>query len=152
MNALRRTTTVLMLGSLVALACGPKSETVGDLGGLVSGQPGTNLYTTADPGESTPLERPYEIAPPLVPHSVAGLEITRKSNDCIDCHLDGEELEEGHVATKIPPSHFVNTYTGEQSKGSVVGRRYQCLQCHVPQTSASFPPGAREGAMDGSGN
>jgi len=125
----------MLLGGLLALACGPKSQQVPDLDGLATGKPGMNTYTTAEPGETTVLERPYEIAPPLVPHSVADLVIDRATNECLDCHMDGDELDEGHVATKVPSSHFVNEYSGFKSTGNVAGNRYYCLQCHVPQAA-----------------
>ncbi|MFQ6105144.1 MAG: nitrate reductase cytochrome c-type subunit [Candidatus Glassbacteria bacterium] len=102
--------------------------------GLATGQPGMNIYPTDQPGETTLLERPYSIAPPMVPHDVTGLEISRFSNDCLGCHLEGVEVSEGHVATKVPTSHFSNEYTGEEKEGMIVGIRYNCLQCHVPQS------------------
>ena len=143
MKKLRWSGAALPLLGLAALACGPKGEQVSDLSGLSTGQPGINTYTAAEPGESTVLERPYDIAPPLVPHAVDGLVISRTTNDCLDCHVDGDELDDGHVATKIPPSHFVNAYTGSKSTTDVVGNRYYCLQCHVPQADATFPSGKR---------
>lgn len=106
---------------------------------LKSGAPGMNEFDANDPGESTLLERAYLIAPPMVSHNVEDLEITRDNNDCISCHLEGDELDEGHVATKIPASHYVNEYSGEKSEETVVGIRYNCLQCHVPQANAPFP-------------
>jgi nitrate reductase cytochrome c-type subunit len=107
--------------------------------GLARGEAGMNTYPAGDPGETTVLNRPYETAPPLVPHSIEGLTITRSTNDCLDCHLEGDELDEGHVATKVPASHFVNPYTGAEVKNEVTGTRYMCLQCHVPQAEAIFP-------------
>jgi len=107
--------------------------------GLATGELGMNIYPAHDPGETAVLDRPYETAPPLVPHSIEGLTINRAANDCLDCHLEGDELDEGHVATKVPPSHFVNQYTGAVAKNGVTGTRYMCLQCHVPQAEAEFP-------------
>ena len=107
--------------------------------GLATGEPGMNIYPAGDPGETAVLDRPYETAPPLVPHTIEGLTINRAANDCLDCHLEGDELDEGHVATKVPPSHFVNKYTGAEAKNGVTGTRYLCLQCHVPQAEAEFP-------------
>lgn len=98
------------------------------------GQPGMNTYPTSAPGQTKKLERPYNGAPPLIPHSVEGLGITRSSNDCLSCHSEGIEVEKGHIATKVPPSHYVNEYTGEQTKEQVIGLRYNCIQCHVPQS------------------
>ena len=107
--------------------------------GLATGEPGMNTYPAGEPGETALLDRPHETAPPLVPHSVAGLTINRAANDCLDCHLEGEELDDGHVATKVPPSHLINEYTGAEAESGVIGTRYMCLQCHVPQAEAEFP-------------
>jgi len=101
--------------------------------GLVTGEPGMNVYPSGGPGETAPLGRPYGIAPPLVPHDVSGLEVSRTANDCLDCHLEGTEIDEGHVATRVPPSHRENPRTRERVADGVVGTRYNCLQCHVPQ-------------------
>jgi len=106
---------------------------------LATGEPGMNIYPAGEPGETAVLDRPYETAPPLVPHSIEGLTINRATNECLDCHLEGDELDDGHVATKVPPSHVVNKYTGAEAKNGVTGTRYLCLQCHVPQAEAEFP-------------
>jgi len=98
--------------------------------GLAKGSPGMNAYIAAQPGESARIERLYENAPPMIPHSVSGLSISKTSNDCIGCHEEGVEISSGHSATRMPGSHFVKS--GE--KESVAGIRYNCLQCHLPQT------------------
>ncbi len=97
-------------------------------------QPGMNQYVEEMPGESVLLEKPYEGAPPLVPHSVEDLAPVRGDNQCFECHSEGIELDEGHTATKIPASHFTNEYSGHKQEDQVIGIRYNCLQCHVPQT------------------
>jgi nitrate reductase cytochrome c-type subunit len=53
--------------------------------------------------------------------------------------LEGEEVEKGHIATKVPVTHYVDEYSGEHKNKQVTGMRYNCLQCHVPQ-SAEEPP------------
>lgn len=103
--------------------------------GLVSGKPGMNNYVNKAPGETKILKRPYKIAPPLIPHDISEFTITRETNDCLNCHLDGEEVDEGHIATKIPKSHFINKFTHKISKENVSGIRYNCLQCHNKQSN-----------------
>lgn len=104
--------------------------------GLLTGAPGMNAAPTAEPGTTKPLARAYPGAPPLVPHGIVGLSITRTGNDCLGCHLEGAEVAEGHSATKMPASH-------RDESGGVKGDRYQCRQCHVPQDTAARPPVAQ---------
>ncbi|NIO16951.1 MAG: hypothetical protein GTN70_08120 [Deltaproteobacteria bacterium] len=130
----------LFLALLLVGACGATSGNVYREKGLVTGKPGMNVYTGKDPGETSPLARPYEIAPPLVPHRVSSFTIDRSTNECLDCHLEGEEMGDGHSrAARVPPSHLKNEHTGEATMEDVVGIRYNCTQCHVPQ-SAEEPP------------
>ncbi len=123
----------------ITFGLGVSSLRVSHGGGLASGQPGMNVYSTSPPGETTKLERPYKGAPPLVPHSVVEFNISRSANDCLDCHLEGAEIEEGHFATRVPPSHYLNEYRGKGQEDQVTGIRYNCLQCHLPQ-AAGEPP------------
>lgn len=125
----------LLIFGVLAACSGTAPKPVA-MKGLVTGQPGMNIYTDKDPGETLPLPRAYEMAPPVVPHSVSGLAITLAANDCIDCHMEGDEVDDGHIATRIPESHLVNKFTGERASDGVVGVRYNCLQCHVPQANA----------------
>ncbi len=103
--------------------------------GLVTDKPGMNTYPAGPPGETTNLKRPFAGAPPLVPHDIVELEINRSTNDCLECHYKGLEEEHGdHVATKAPPSHYINEFSKVQTEEQVIGIRYNCLQCHVPQS------------------
>ncbi len=110
--------------------------------GLATGKPGINRFSENPPGETTVLDRPYDGAPPMVPHDINGLAINGLENECLDCHMEGLELDEGHTATKIPASHYINEYTKEQKKDQVLGIRYNCFLCHVPQ-SEEEPPYSR---------
>ncbi len=106
---------------------------------LADGQPGVNTYVTEGPGETKVLPRPYATAPPLIPHSIQGLEITRDSNPCLGCHEKGLALSEGHTATQPPKTHLSNAYTKKGVKEGVTGIRYNCLQCHVIQAKEALP-------------
>ena len=97
------------------------------------GGPGQNVYSFSAPGETARLERAGLLAPPFVPHSIEGFKTARDGNDCLDCHLSGVEVNATHTAPKVPGSHYVNLHTGEKKSDMVVGIRYNCLQCHVPQ-------------------
>lgn len=107
---------------------------------------GPNVYPAAAAGETNPLPRMYEGAPPQIPHDIAGLAITRKENPCLECHLEATELAPGHRATPIPASHYVDPRTGETGR-EVAGARWLCIACHVPQAAAAPPVGStRRGA------
>lgn len=124
-------------------------------------------YNKVAPGSAKLIKRSFNNAPPLIPHSVAGLvPITKGNNACLGCHMP--EVAKSMHATPIPASHFTNfrplesiTKSGkivkkgdivaktkgmDKTKGNVVyatpthGKlytgRYNCTQCHVPQTNA----------------
>ena len=123
-----RTSGVLAVAILLLAACQATTGAVYREPGLVTGKPGMNVYPGGDPGETSPLGRPYPIAPPLVPHRVDDVAIDRENNGCLDCHLTGEEVAPGHRATKVPPSHFRNAHTGGEAgavarRDSAQGRR-----------------------------
>ena len=139
MRAAKRKGCFLLIAIFLLGACSGTTGNVYREKGLVTGKPGMNVYPGEEPGETSPLDRPYAIAPPLVPHSVAGLAINQGANECLDCHLEGVEVEEGHRAPKVPPSHFRNDHTGEVKTGGVVGIRYICTQCHVPPADEGPP-------------
>mgnify|MGYP001591037342 CR=1 FL=1 len=115
---------VVVLSAAMGAAAAVKKTRRGK--GLRKGRPGINRWSDREPGSTRPLPRPYPGAPPLVPHGVTGLSITRKTNNCLDCHLDGMDLGDGHTATKVPSSHS--------------RLRYQCLQCQAPQAEGAAPP------------
>ncbi len=120
-------------------------------------------YAEAAPGNAKTIERSYDNAPPLIPHSVDGLvPITKNNNSCLGCHMP--EVAPSVHATAIPKSHFMNFRPTELiaknvkliKKGKIVARpnggandvfatpthgklyagRYNCTQCHVVQSNA----------------
>lgn len=74
-----------------------------------------------------PVTFPHQ--PPLVPHSIKGLQVTKNVNQCLACHSPENAPITG--ARLIPASHF-KTRSGE-SLQNPSPRRYFCLQCHVQQ-------------------
>lgn len=139
MSRLPTISTLLLLAVIVlASACTPPGP-----GGISSkpyfhdsletGHPGMNVYSAPAPGQSTVLPREYPGAPPLVPHDISGFDITKDANACLACHSDGISFGEGHVATKIPPSHYTSQSTGEETT-ELQGLRYNCNICHIPQS------------------
>jgi len=92
--------------------------------GFVSGEQGMNIFSLSEPGKNDNLDRPYEGAPPAIPHTILDDKINRNTNTCLEeCHIKGLE--------KVPVSHFVKECTGEHNNGKLEGKRYNCLQCHT---------------------
>jgi len=89
-------------------------------------------------GESKKIDRAFENSPPLVPHDISGmLPITQKDNMCVGCHMPDVASATG--ATPIPGSHFADLYTGKSLGDNLDGNRYNCVQCHITQTTAKPP-------------
>ncbi len=98
---------------------------------------GIKNYTfgTGAPGESKRIDRSYENAPPLIPHSIEGLTpITRDNNACIGCH--DPEVAKDMGATPMPKSHFYDLRQNKQVAKGIAESRFNCTQCHVPQAQA----------------
>ncbi len=121
--------------------------------------PSQSKFDAAAPGASKTLQRAYDNAPPMIPHSVDGLlPITAKNNACLGCHMPA--AAKGVGATPIPPSHFVNFRPKTKiGKGGAVVKegktikntsdvkvvqhkqktlyqgRFNCSQCHAPQAN-----------------
>ncbi|WP_018652475.1 nitrate reductase cytochrome c-type subunit [Actinobacillus capsulatus] len=92
----------------------------------------TPAYTNAqkDAG-NIPVTFPHQ--PPLVPHSIRGLQVTKNINQCLGCH--SPEVAPTTGATRVPASHFMDR-DGKPTEGTSP-RRYFCLQCHVQQTDVN---------------
>ena len=122
------------------------------------------VYIQKAAGESKLIDRAFENAPPMIPHSVDGmLPITINNNACTGCHTPG--VAESMNATPIPKSHFTNFRpdTSLAKDGSIVkngkmvsntsdlktsskhldqlsGARFNCSQCHAPQSMETAAP------------
>lgn len=107
-------------------------------------------YSDKAPGTSEKMDRAFENAPPMIPHSTQGLiPIKKDMNMCTTCHMP--EVAVAMKATPIPGSHLtkyrpeVKLTKGdisiEKSKevtqkdlgGKLDMARYNCTQCHVSQ-------------------
>lgn len=106
------------------------------------------------PGTSERLDRAFENAPPMIPHSLEGLlPITIKNNACLTCHLPS--VAEAMKSTPMPASHFtdyrpeieiksgkyhaydIGEVTAKELKDKLNSARYNCSQCHVGQTNVT---------------
>ena len=100
--------------------------------------PAHGEYGSAQPGTSVPLSRAFENSPPLIPHDLTGmLPIAETNNACLGCHMP--EHATGLNATPLPRSHFFDIDTGKDLGGELDGKRYPCMQCHVPQVDIPEP-------------
>lgn len=94
------------------------------------------------PGQNPLLPRAYPGAPPQIPHAIgAFLPITSLSNMCLACHSRPEAWGTPRTSgtpTPIPRSHYIDLRnTPDKVADNPVGARYNCNQCHVPQTNAT---------------
>ena len=117
----------------------------------------SSTYSKAAPGTSNKIQRAFQDAPPMIPHDTEGmLIITKGNNQCLQCHRP--EVAEAVGATPIPKSHFLNmrpinkVVDGKLVKGvdnlqnqisvkqitKVYEGRYNCTQCHAPQSNAKL--------------
>ena len=113
------------------------------------------VFNAPAPGQSQTIERSFENAPPLIPHTVEGfLPIKKDQNLCLSCHLP--DVAKAVKATPVPPSHFMNfrpdismkggkiiVYNDDETGNTVTKKhldklnnaRYNCSQCHIPQSN-----------------
>ena len=107
--------------------------------------PVEGIYPKMSPGESKRFERAFENSPPLIPHDLTGmLPIAETNNQCIGCHMPKTALSIG--AVPIPQTHLIDMDTGKDLGGELDGKRFNCMQCHVPQVNI---PEAIENLFEG---
>jgi len=111
-------------------------------------------YDNIQPGKAEKIDRSFENAPPLIPHTTTGfLPIRKENNICFSCHMPDKVEESGAIA--IPASHFTNLrpkmvevdgvleFEKEelvyiQELDTVNHAYFNCSQCHVPQTNVTI--------------
>ena len=133
-------------------------------------------YTSIAESDSKPIERSFENAPPMIPHTVKGFyNITRNQNQCLLCHMPEKTKVSG--AKELPQTHMtdyrpaivqegdlykvkvkINETVEESTKGKLNMAMYYCNLCHVPQAEISinienlFTPEFREASSRKSSN
>jgi cytochrome c-type protein NapB len=65
------------------------------------------------------------------------MEITRDLNMCTSCHIPEIAVEIN--ATAMPKSHFISIITNKDLGDKMDDARYNCTQCHIPQTDGITP-------------
>ncbi len=100
--------------------------------------PAHGEYGSAEPGKSKKLGRAFENSPPLIPHDLTGmLPIAETNNSCLNCHMPEHATAIG--ATALPKSHFFDIDTGKDLGDKLDGKRFFCMECHVPQVNIPEP-------------
>ena len=89
---------------------------------------------------SEAMPRAFPGAPPQVPHEIESmLPITLDDNQCLECHdrpeMIGEEVVKG--GKPMDQNHYGEVGVAHSEDGwRLSGARFNCHQCHVPQTGA----------------
>ena len=114
-------------------------------------------YSTTYAGSGHKISRAFQDAPPMIPHDVEGmLPIKINDNQCISCHMP--EVAASMGATSIPVSHLTDfrpkhkmvgqkfnktidnmknqMAISKNKEGKLTGARFNCTQCHAPQSTA----------------
>jgi len=103
-------------------------------------QPQPFNYPEQFPGASNVLPRAYLNAPPQIPHNIESfLPVGKDHNICLQCHdrPDQQGTVAEHQPTPIPASHYTDLrFAPDKVTRSLIGARYICTQCHVPQAQA----------------
>ena len=86
----------------------------------------------ADVTDDRRVSRNYPEQPPVIPHNIRDYQVTLNNNQCLTCH--SRQYTGASQAPMISITHYVDR--DGQTLGGVSPRRYFCLQCHVPQTTA----------------
>jgi cytochrome c-type protein NapB len=101
--------------------------------------PAAFAYGEALPGSGNTLPRAFSGAPPQIPHNIQGfIPVTVRSNACVGCHNNpamwGKKVK--GAPTPMPQSHYTDTRNApENVTKKMIGARFVCTQCHVPQAS-----------------
>jgi len=120
--------------------------------------PAKTHYHDGYAGSGYKIKRAFQDAPPMIPHDTTGmLPIKIGNNQCLGCHMP--EVAKGVGATPIPVSHFTNfrptssiALKGENTSSEklanvsikptkdhkLYGGRYNCSQCHAPQSTTKL--------------
>lgn len=122
-------------------------------------------YMPERPGESDKIERAFENAPPLIPHTTSGFfPIKIDRNICLSCHMpdkakevEAVPLPETHMASIRPKLILVDGIYQNPKVEVAVNKLddlnnayFNCSQCHAPQTNVKvditnlFTPDFRE--------
>lgn len=112
------------------------------------------LYGEAIPGSAETIDRAFENAPPMIPHTTDGFfPIKIENNICLQCHMP--EVAESVGAIELPETHFTSLrprmvevngvlqFENEseihiEKLDSLNSSYYNCSQCHAPQADVTI--------------
>ena len=126
------------------------------------------MYGTGYAGSGYKIERAFQDAPPMIPHDTEGmLPITISNNQCTSCHapevassmgalpypvshmtdfrpatkmVDGKIVKNGKVIENTS-SDTLEHVTVKLTGGKLTGARFNCTQCHAPQSTGKLVVG-----------
>jgi cytochrome c-type protein NapB len=157
--------TSLVLAIMFLASCGLKNKnkelidqtTLGFIDAEVESEE-TNLktkaiYNDAMPGNTETIDRAFENAPPMIPHTTIGFfPIKINNNICLTCHMP--DVAETVGAVPLPGTHFTNLRPRMVEVNGIFqfvtdkiliehldtlnNSYYNCSQCHAPQASVSI--------------
>jgi nitrate reductase (cytochrome), electron transfer subunit len=78
------------------------------------------------------VRRNYPDQPPVIPHAIEGYAVDLNANKCMSCHA--RKFTEQSQAPMISVTHYQDR--SGNTLGGLAPRRYVCVACHVPQTTA----------------
>ncbi|MCB8821105.1 nitrate reductase cytochrome c-type subunit [Microvirga rosea] len=78
------------------------------------------------------VRRNYPDQPPVIPHAIEGYAVDLNANKCMSCHA--RKFTEQSQAPMISVTHYQDR--AGNTLGGLAPRRYVCVSCHVPQTTA----------------
>ena len=137
MNTTLKLTLITLLALSVA-ACAvttlPVSSLRGSDAATADVAPAALSYGGKKPGQGELIARAFKGQPPLIPHSLDGInEITTTDNDCLDCHITDEDR--GKKMPRVAQSHLLPAASAA-AEPELNMRRWQCNSCHVAQVEA----------------
>ncbi len=77
-------------------------------------------------------KRAWKLQPPTIPHKINKERISLDENSCFRCH--SPDTYKAEKAPMISKTHFKDP--NNPSDKNLIGNRYFCYQCHVPQVDA----------------
>ncbi len=123
------------------------------------------MYGTGYAGSGYKIKRAFQDAPPMIPHDTEGmLPITISNNQCTSCHapevassmgalpypvshmtdfrpatkMQGDKITKNGTAIDNTSSDTLDHVTVKLTGGKLTGARFNCTQCHAPQSTGKL--------------